>query len=352
MNEILRFLASVPSSHAFSDVHIEQGLPIKLRLPTGWADADFGPVDEIHLRTFLQSIDEHWRTKINNRIPVMLTVDLDKFKLGSMRYRCSVYTIDGDQKVAASLRPIGRIPMTLDKIGLPPIVQTYVRAPKGLLLVTGPTGAGKTTTIMALLAKILSERPVHVLTLEDPIEYSLSPDRGIVSQREVGLDTESFAAGLKDALRQRPDIIMVGELRDRDTAITALRAAESGHFVVATMHARSSIGAVRKLAELAETDAVSISYSLVGVIAQTLLPSTDVTKSILASEILHCADKEVPKLLAEANWTAISNLLRNGEKGCSSLNKSLATLVAGHQASREHALVASYDATGLHGLVP
>ncbi|MBE7540575.1 MAG: Flp pilus assembly complex ATPase component TadA [Opitutaceae bacterium] len=347
MNEILRFLAN--EEGCFSDAHVEQGRPLRLRKPTGWEDAKFGKIEDHDMETFLQSLDKGWEAKMRKGQPVSVTIDLKLRNIGDMRYRCFAYTIDGGTRVAASMRPIRRAPDSMSNLGLPPIVHTYAKAPKGLLLISGPTGSGKTTTIMAILSNILKARPVHVVTIEDPIEYVLDQGQGITSQREVGVDTQSYAAGLKEALRQRPDVIMVGEIRDQDTASTALRAAESGHFVVATMHSRSAIGAIQKLREMSETDGSTIGYSLIGVLAQVLVPSKDKSRLILASELLHCQDREIITKIGEQKWPAIEDAIKRGDKGCLSMGQSLTSLVRSGQIERDTALAAAYDPLSLPG---
>ena len=343
MNEILRYLAAASEKHTFSDAHIEQDRPLKLRLPGGWDESDYGLVTQDDLRTFLEAIDPAWKPKLNKGMSLSKTIDLADMKMADIRYRCFAYTIDGGNRVAASMRPIRRMPISLEKLGLPPLALTFAKSPKGLLLVTGPTGSGKTTTIMALLTKILSTRRVHAVTIEDPIEYILSEGEGITSQREVGIDTVSFAEGLKEAVRQRPDVIMVGEIRDHDTAATALRAAESGHFVVATMHARSAVGALQKLKDMAAADSSAIGYALIGVLAQTLVPAKDGSALVLGCELLNCLEREVQGKVIEQKWSALEDMLKRGEKGCVSLNKSLSELIKRNIISREDALTAAYD---------
>lgn len=348
MNEILRFLGEAVTNHPCSDIHIEQGRGIKLRMPGGWQESSFGEVDEDLLSAFLQSVDKHWRNVFSQGRPISVTLDLDLKGLPNLRYRCFAYTIDCGRRIAASLRPIQPVPLPLEKLGLPPLAMTFANAPKGLLLVTGPTGSGKTTTIMAMLAKILAHRPAHVVTIEDPIEFLLPHGEGIATQREVGIDTESFASGLKEALRQRPDVVMVGEIRDQDTAMTALRAAESGHFVVATMHARSAVGAVQKLRLMAEADAVILGNALCGVLAQTLLPTRDRQSLVLASELVYCAQREVQAAIREEKWSALEDMLKRGDKGhCVGLNNQLNALVRNNVVSREEAVTAAYDPAGL-----
>lgn len=349
MNEILRFLASVTHKQEFSDAHVEQGRPLRLRLPTGWVDAGFGVVEDEHMLPFLASVDKFWKQRLKSGATLNVSFDLADAQIApdlSGRFRCCVYNIDGGRRIAASLRRIHSAPIPLEKVGVPPIVASFASAPRGMLLVTGPTGSGKTTTLMSLLSRILSVRPAHIVTIEDPIEYLLHPGEGIVSQREVGIDTPSFAEGLRDALRQRPDVIMVGEIRDRETADTAMRAAESGHFVLATVHARSAVGALQKMQTLVP-DEEFLGASIVGVLAQSLLPTISGDRSVLAAEMVHLHDPDLQAKACQRNWEAIEDVLKRGDKGCVSLNTSLANLVKRGEVAKEAAIAATYDTQGL-----
>lgn len=349
MNEIFRFLASAAQKQEFSDAHIEQGRLLRLRIPSGWVDAGFGVVEDEHLKPFLQSVDKFWNQRLKSGATLNVSFDLADAQLGpelSGRFRCCVYNVDSGRRIAASLRRIKDSPLPLEQVGTPPIVASFASAPRGMLLVTGPTGSGKTTTLMSLLARILSMRPVHVVTIEDPVEYLLPPGDGIVSQREVGVDTPSFAEGLRDALRQRPDVIMVGEIRDRETADTAMRAAESGHFVMATVHARSAVGALQKMQALVP-DEDFLGSSIVGVLAQSLLPTTSGDRFVLAAEMVHLHDPDLQTKVNQRNWDAIEDVLKRGDKGCVALNTALANLVRRGDVSKEAALVATYDTQGL-----
>lgn len=346
MNEILRFL-SANKDKTYSDVHIEQGKPMRFRTPNGWEDAGFGIVSDEHLVGFLGKVDNFWKHALQKKETMNVSLDLANVERDTFgRFRCCVYTIDSGRRIAASLRRIHPEPMSLEETGVPALVTSFVNAPKGMLLVTGPTGSGKTTTIMSLLSRILSRRNVHVVTIEDPVEYVLAPGAGIVSQREVKIDTLSFSDGLKDALRQRPDVIMVGEVRDPETAVTALRAAESGHFVVATVHARSAIGALQKMQTLAGEDAY-VGSSIVGVLAQVLLPAMDGSQFVMAPEFIHLNDPDIQAKVNQCKWDGVEEILKRGDKGCISQGASLANLIRRGAIKKEDALLAAYDVQNL-----
>lgn len=182
----------------------------------------------------LKAIDEDWEDKI-----VEHAIDRP-FVLTACRLRCNVYRLSCGEKVSISIRRLPLQPMSLEKIGLPSYIKTMLEANKGIILVTGPTGSGKTTTIASMLDHINATRSSHIITIEEPIEYELKRKQSIVSQKKVPTDTASFSSGLREALRQKPDVLMVGEIRDFDTADTVLHAGESGHLVLSTMHTNSA----------------------------------------------------------------------------------------------------------------
>jgi twitching motility protein PilT len=219
------------------------------------------------------------------------------------RFRVNVYY--QKQAVTAAFRPIpDRIP-ELRELGLPEIVETLAEERQGLILVTGPTGHGKTTTQAAIIDKINHERECHIITVEDPIEYVHNHERSIVDQREVGEDTKNFNNALRAVLRQDPDVILVGELRDLETIQTALRAAETGHLVFGTLHTNDAIQSVDRAIDVFPPEQQQqirfmLSMTLLAVVSQRLLPRADTGGRVLATEVL------------VAN-TAVSNLIREGK---------------------------------------
>lgn len=346
MNEFIRFLSEYHSAHEFSDAHLEQGKILRVRAPGGWIDPGFGVVGEERLIAFLNSLDPQWKAKLKAAHSINLAVTLGTANKPLGRYRCAVYTIDGERRVAMSIRKIKEQAVTISELGLPPAVLAYTTTPRGLLLVTGTTGSGKTTTIMSILQCILEKRSAHVSTIEDPIEYILNPVDGIVSQREIGIDVESYANGVRDALRQRPDAIMIGEVRDAETASIAVQAGESGHFVPATVHARSAIGAIQKMRRMLAEDG-HLAYTLSGVLAQALVPSVTGDTFILASEYINLSVPEVQTKVQKAQWGELEEYIKRGDGGCLWLNTSLANLVRRNVVTKESALMATYDRTGL-----
>ena len=350
LNREILDLIDLPQT--FTDIHIEQDRPIMIKTPRGWIEAGEGPVLLEEMVPMLDSIDEHWQERITQGA-------LDRpFVLTRCRLRCNVYRSSGGRKTVISIRRLPLEPLPLDKLGLPAYVKTMLEATKGIVLVTGPTGSGKTTTIASLLDHINRTRNSHIVTIEEPIEYNIESRQSIVSQREVPTDTPNFSAGLREALRQKPDVIMVGEVRDLDTAETVLQAGESGHLVFATMHTSSAISTLTRLLsffppEHRERYAVSLANSLIGVICQGLLPSDDGQNLVLASELLFNNNQQVSKLLVDpTKLHFVGDFIRRKEDNMSrSLNEHLASLVTRNNVSTRDALRATYNRMELHEML-
>jgi len=226
------------------------------------------------------------------------------------------------------------------------------------VLITGSTGAGKTTSTAALLDYLNTTRSAHIVTIEQPIEYVIAPKKSIVSQKEVGADVTSFSAGLREALRQRPDVIMVGEVRDPETADTVLHAGESGHLVFATLHTSSAIGALNKMLsffpmEQREQRAAALADALVGVVCQSLVPTEKGDAFVLASEMLFNNNNQIAQFLTNAEkFALLPEYMRRKEDHMSRcLNDSLAALVASRTISTKDAMRAAYNRIELQDML-
>ena len=248
---------------------------------------------------------------------------------GIARFRVNVYY--QREAVGAAFRLIPQDIKSLEELGLPGTLHAFAEKPRGIVLVTGPTGSGKSTTLAAILDEINRTRAEHILTIEDPIEFVHKHKRCIVNQREIGPDAISFGEALKAALRQDPDIILVGEMRDQETISTALTAAETGHLVFATLHTQSAPSTIDRIidvfpAEQQEQVRIMIATSLQGVVTQTLLPTADGQGRVAALEIL-LPDDAVRNLIRQAKIEQVYSIMQtNTARGMQTMEQALADL--------------------------
>jgi twitching motility protein PilT len=260
--------------------------------------------------------------------------------------RVNVYRQSGRTAVAMRLIP-DRI-KGLDQLGLPPVVATFAALPRGLVLVTGPTGSGKSMTLAGVLDLANRTRPDHILTVEDPIEYRHHSQRCLITQREVGDDTDSFAASLRHALRQDPDIILIGEMRDPETIQTALTAAETGHLVFATLHTQDAARSVERIVDSFPADGrelvrTQLAGTLRGIVSQTLCRRADGRGRVPAVEVLIATDA-VRALIREGRQHQLySTIHSGGEHGMQTLDQALAALVLQGVVTYETALDKARD---------
>lgn len=310
----------------FTDIRLEQDAPVAIRMPSGWTEVpDIFPPMVDDLSRVLTAIDTNWEEKIEH-------ASINRpYELMGWRLRINAYLAGGGEKLMMSIRRIPRVPPTLKSVGLPPIVRVMLSAPRGLILISGATRSGKSTSAAAMIDTINEARAAHVITIEDPIEYVFQKKKAVFSQREVGVDTVSFDRGLEDAMRQCPDVILVGEIRNRETAETALLAGESGHLVIGTMHANTGIGAVQKLLgwfndNERNSKIQSLAGSLVGVVNQLLLPKADGSGYALAAEILNNYEQDFSGAIGDTAKMQ-SVLERPDRKGSVLLAESVAELV-------------------------
>src|SRR5512142_1173547 len=257
---------------------------------------------------------------------------------GLARFRCNVFSQRGS--VAAVYRLIPVEIRSFDDLKLPPVIAKLAEAPRGLVLVTGPTGSGKSTTLAAILDKINNERNEHILTIEDPIEY-IHPHKGcIVNQRELHADTEGFAQALKGALREDPDVVLIGEMRDLQTVEAALRIAETGHLTFATLHTNSAAQTINRIVDIFPAHQQSLVRE--GIICQSLLPKATPPGRVIALEIL-VPTPAIRNLIREDKIHQIYSSMQSGQEkvGMQTLNQSLATLYLQRKISMTTALSAS-----------
>ncbi|MGE5358529.1 MAG: type IV pilus twitching motility protein PilT [Bacteroidales bacterium] len=264
---------------------------------------------------------------------------------GLARFRCNVFSQRGS--VAAVYRLIPVEIRTFEELKLPPIIAKLAEAPRGLVLVTGPTGSGKSTTLAAMIDKINTERSEHILTIEDPIEYIHAHKGCIVNQREVHSDTEGFAAALRAALREDPDVVLIGEVRDLPTVEAALRIAETGHLTLATLHTNSAAQTINRIVDIFPAHQQSqirtqLSLVLEGIVCQSLLPRANGPGRVVALEIL-VPTPAIRNLIREDKIHQIYSAMQTGQErvGMQTFNQSLATLCLKHEISMATALAAS-----------
>jgi twitching motility protein PilT len=239
----------------------------------------------------------------------------------------------------------------LESLELPPVVASLARAQRGLVLVTGPTGSGKSTTLAALLDQINRERSLHIVTVEDPIEFLHHHQRSVVNQREVGADTPSFSSALRHVLRQDPDVILVGEMRDLDTISMALTAAETGHLVLASLHTQDAAGAVDRIIDVFPPGQqaqirIQLVATLKAVVAQQLVPRRDGRGRAVACEVL-VATPAVRNLIREAKLHQIPSIMQSGSQfGMQTMDQALAALVRDGAVDPHVAAERSHDPDG------
>jgi twitching motility protein PilT len=249
---------------------------------------------------------------------------------GVGRYRVNAYFQRGTLGAAFRLIPTETVP--IEKLGLPPVVREFSKKPRGIVLVTGPTGSGKSTSLASLINEINETRDEHILTIEDPIEFLHQHKRCIVNQRELGADAPSFALALKAALRQDPDVILVGEMRDMETIGTALTAAETGHLVFATLHTQDAPQTIDRIIDVFPPEQqgqvrAQLAIGLQGVVTQTLIPTADGQGRCVAAEVL-VPTAGVRNLIREGKTHQIYSLIQTGgAAGMQTMDTSLAGLV-------------------------
>jgi twitching motility protein PilT len=315
-----------------SDLHITAGAPPMLRVRGSLVAMDGMPaltptdtreiVYAILNNSQRQKLETDWQLDFAYSIP------------GVGRYRVNTYFQRGTIGAAFRLIPTETVP--IEKLGLPTVIRGFAKKPRGIVLVTGPTGSGKSTTLASIVNEINETRDDHILTIEDPIEFLHTHKKCIVNQREIGTDAQSFAMGLKAALRQDPDVILVGEMRDMETIGTALTAAETGHLVFATLHSQDAPQTIDRIIDVFPPEQqgqirAQLSIGLQGIVTQTLVPTADGNGRCVAAEVL-VPTPGVRNLIREGKTHQVYSLIQTGaQHGMQTMDASLAGLVkAGH----------------------
>jgi twitching motility protein PilT len=321
-------LLEVVVDRGASDLHLTTGTPPTVRLNGVLHRLEnYEPLEPDQLQRMIYSI---LTQRQRERLEQDLELDVSYALPGKGRFRVNVYF--QRDALGAAFRMIPFEIKSVEQLGLPRQVEDFARLPRGLVLVTGPTGSGKSTTLAALVDIVNSERDQHIMTVEDPIEFLHKHKRCIVNQREVGHDTHSFADALKHVLRQDPDVILVGEMRDLETIQTALTAAETGHLVFATLHTQDAPQTVDRVIDVfppfqQQQVRVQLAVTLQGVVTQQLLPTSDGMGRVAAAEIM-IATPAIQNLIREAKIHQIYSSMQAGAKhGMHTMDQHLTELV-------------------------
>lgn len=275
------------------------------------------------------------------------TGDLDfAFMYGTQRFRGSAYReMNG---VSLTFRLVPTIIRSLDELGLPPILKTMSQKHRGLFLATGPTGHGKSSTLAAIISEINHNRKAHIVTIEDPIEYIHSPAMSVIHQREIGHDTESFASGIRHVLRQDPDVIMIGEMRDLETIGAAITAAETGHLVFGTLHTQDASQSIERIVDVFPPHQqnqirLQLAYTLLGICSQQLIPRDDIRGRVCATEIM-ITTPAIRASIREGKISSIRNAMLTGMSfGMHTMEQDLVHWVKDGKISRATAKSFAYD---------
>ncbi len=318
-----------------SDLHLQVGLPPMLRVDGALVSVTGGTVlneESVESLVFAILDDEQKQILLKDK-------EFDfSFAFGDLgRFRVNAFHERGN--IAAALRLIPNEITTLEQLGLPPIISKFADYPRGLILVTGPTGSGKSTTLAALVHKINVEKAVHIVTIEDPIEFTHKSNKSVIVQREVHYDTFSFSAALRSSLRQDPDVVLLGEMRDLETIASAITIAETGHLVFATLHTNGAAQSIDRMIDVFPPHQqpqirAQLSNILMGICSQRLIPTIGGGR-IAAAEVM-VATPAVRNIIREGKTHQLEAVIQTGsEHGMQSMDKTLVNLI--------HAGTITYD---------
>ena len=350
MVSLQKLLEDVVEQNA-SDLHITAGVPPQFRVD---GEIRSSPYEALTPEQTEQMIYSVLRDNQRKRFEQDRELDLSFGVKSLSRFRMNVFMQRG--VVAAAIRMIPYQIPDFDRLGLPPVVKTFADLPNGLVLVTGPTGSGKSTTLAALLDRINENRPGHIITIEDPIEYIHQHKRSIVNQREIGADTASFPEALKYVLRQDPDVILIGEMRDLETIAAAITIAETGHLVFATLHTNSTFESVNRMVDVFPSSQQKqilsqLAFVLKGVVTQQLIARRGGSGRVNVSEVLVCTPA-VAAVIREGKTHQIYSLMQAGQKfGMQTMNQGLLTAYLQKRISLDNALARTSNRQELEQLI-
>ena len=329
MNQNLRIeilLEEVVRKNA-SDLHLQVGLPPMMRLDGVLAPfPGYNPLNSEEVERLVFAILDDDQQKI-----LVKDKEFDfSFAFGDLgRFRVNAFHERGN--LAASLRLIPNQIKTIAELGMPPVIQSFADFPRGLVLVTGPTGSGKSTTLAALIDKINSEKAQHIITIEDPIEFTHKSKRSAIVQREVHYDTYSFSAALRSSLRQDPDVVLIGEMRDLETISAAITIAETGHLVFATLHTNSASQSIDRMIDVFPPHQQpqvrsQLANILQGICAQRLVPAIGGGR-VVAAEVM-VANPAIRNIIREGKSHQLDTIIQTGgDQGMQTMDRTLVKLV-------------------------
>jgi len=333
LNEMLENMVS----NQGSDLHLTVGSPPRIRINGNLTPTDDDKITSDKLKELLQNeLTKNRLEQLSNNKDIDFSIGI----AGISRFRVNIFKQRGN--FAATFRRLPYEIPSLESLNLPDTIGNLTLHKKGLILITGGTGSGKSTTMAALIQKISNESKGHIITIEDPIEYLYEHSKSLVNQREIGSDTSHFKASLKSVLRQDPDVVAIGELRDVDSMSAALTIAETGHLVLGTLHTNNAAGTITRLINAFSPDKQNIirttlSLSLIAVISQQLIPNLNNARS-LALEIL-INTSSIKSLIRENKIHQIENYLLSGAKdGMIRMDDSILSLYKDNNISKEEAL--------------
>jgi twitching motility protein PilT len=345
-------LLEVVLERGASDLHLTAGTPPTIRLHGDLIRLDdYADLTARDLQGMIYAILPQ---KMRERLEQELELDMSYSLPGKARFRVNVYF--QRDSIGAAFRLIPYEIKNLDDLSLPSVVADLARYPRGFVVVTGPTGSGKSTTLAGMVDIVNRERQAHIMTVEDPIEFLHKHNRCIVNQREVGADTHSFSQALKHVLRQDPDVILVGEMRDLETIATAITAAETGHLVFATLHTQDAPQTIDRIIDVfpphqQQQVRVQLATTLQGVVTQQLVQTGDGHGRAVAVEVLICTPA-VRNLIREGKTHQIYSIMQAGGRfGMQTMDQSLANLVKAGKVTQQMAYERCHDAEELNRLI-
>lgn len=346
--EILEYIVEREAT----DLHLSVGSAPKIRIDELLMDSSFSELTEDKIKEVVYSVlPDHLIEKFNKNKELDFSFGIE----GLGRFRLNLFY--QRDKVGASIRVLPEEIGNFKKLGLPvKVMNNLTRKPKGLVLITGATGSGKSTTLASMINKINREKRCHIVTIEDPIEYIFHNEKALIDQREVGKDTSSYTTALKYVLRQDPDVILVGELRDLESVEQALNIAETGHLVLSTLHTSDTVQTINRIIDIfpqykQQQVRAQLSFVLSGVVGQQLIPRSNKRGRVLATEVL-VANSAVRSMIREEKAHQIYSTIQTGQKlGMKTMNQSICELYKNDKISYDDAISRTLDPKGLIDMI-